>query len=265
MLWGKRRRKHIYIIGDVHGQYEKLVGLLRAAGLIDSQLSWSGGDTQLWFMGDFLDRGPRGVECIELVMRLQREAAAVGGEVHSLLGNHEALFLGAYKFGRHRVDSIFALGWLRNGGVKEDMSRITDTHLDWLKALPAMALVQDRLLMHADATFYTQYGDSIEAVNENICQLLNSSAPQGWDQFLDAFSERMTFFQPSNGVDTAAGMLRQYGGQQIIHGHTPIHYMQTDLKPADIHEPLTYAHNLCANMDGAMSLGGSGFVYRLSL
>ena len=61
----------VYIVGDIHGQYEQLVGLLRGVGLVDERLDWAGGAALLWFIGDFFDRGPCGVASVDLVMRRQ--------------------------------------------------------------------------------------------------------------------------------------------------------------------------------------------------
>src|SRR2546428_8235051 len=90
----------IYIIGDVHGQLKKLVKLLQDAQLVDAELSWRAGTATLWFMGDFVDRGPDSIAVLALVMRLQTAAAAAGGSVASLMGNHEMMLLAAYRFGR---------------------------------------------------------------------------------------------------------------------------------------------------------------------
>ena len=63
--------------------------LLRSTNLVTDELRWGGDNATLCFVGDFVDRGPDGIGCIELVMRLQREAADAGGQVIALLGNHE--------------------------------------------------------------------------------------------------------------------------------------------------------------------------------
>ena len=47
----------------------------------------------------FFDRGPDGLRCLELVMRLQREAEAAGDRVEALIGNHDLLLLSAHHFG----------------------------------------------------------------------------------------------------------------------------------------------------------------------
>ena len=51
----------VYVIGDVHGQLQKLRGLLRGAELIDEIETWSGGEGTLWLIGDLVDRGPDGI------------------------------------------------------------------------------------------------------------------------------------------------------------------------------------------------------------
>jgi hypothetical protein len=216
-------------------------------------------------MGDLMDRGPNGMKCVDLVMRLHYQAPETGGKVNSLLGNHEVMFLAAYEFANDRSRSAFVQAWLRNGGNMEDMRNVRGDQISWLRHLESMALVEGRLLIHADANFYTQYGRTIDAVNDHIATILQSGEPRAWKGLIDAFTERMTFFDlHHDGTGKAERMLEIFGGRQIVHGHTPIHYMEPDLKPQDIHEPLSYARNLCINLDGGMYSGGTGFVYRLS-
>lgn len=83
----------IVAIGDLHGSYEKALRILKAAGLIDGDLRWSGGEEHLVITGDVLDRGTGGRELMDLLRRLQGESQAAGGYVHMLLGNHEAMNL----------------------------------------------------------------------------------------------------------------------------------------------------------------------------
>ncbi|GAA5218680.1 metallophosphoesterase [Corallincola platygyrae] len=83
----------LYALGDVHGAYNELVTLLQGAELIDSQLKWRGGNSHLVSVGDLLDRGNDSRKVIDLLMRLEQEAAAAGGQVHVLMGNHEQMNL----------------------------------------------------------------------------------------------------------------------------------------------------------------------------
>ena len=81
----------IVAIGDLHGDYEAWEDIARAAGLVDDKGHWSGGATTLVQLGDIPDRGPDSLKIIRQLQSLQEEAAAAGGEVVVLLGNHEAM------------------------------------------------------------------------------------------------------------------------------------------------------------------------------
>jgi hypothetical protein len=78
-------------IGDVHGAGDRFVEILKAAGLVDDKLHWSGGRAHLVQTGDILDRGPDSRAALDLLRRLQDEAQRAGGAVHPLIGNHEVM------------------------------------------------------------------------------------------------------------------------------------------------------------------------------
>lgn len=253
----------MYVMGDIHGQYGKLVSVLQGAGLIDHRLAWSGGRNHLWFLGDFVDRGPDGLGVIDLVMRLQGEAAADGGLVGALMGNHEPLLLAARLFPDHPAGGpggTFRKDWEINGGVAADLAGLTDRHVEWLKGLPHMLHLDGRLFVHADALFYYRYGESVDEVNAAIGRVVHSDDPAVWDRLLGEFSERNAFLD--GGAEAARQFLATYGGRQIVHGHTPLHRMSGQ-PPAEVRAPYDYAEGLCINVDGGMNNGGPGFVCRL--
>jgi hypothetical protein len=111
----------VFAIGDMHGCYDSYVALLRAAGLVDSTVHWSGGRSLLVQTGDLIDRGPRSLASLRLTMQLQQEARQAGGEVRFLLGGHEVYALAAAQGN----DWAF-LNWFcaQNGG--------SSTFLEWL-------------------------------------------------------------------------------------------------------------------------------------
>ena len=254
----------IYVIGDIHGQLKRLLYLLQHAHLIDHKHNWSGGNAILWFMGDYVDRGPDGVEVINLVMRLQTEAAATGGQVSALLGNHEMLIFAAYRFGRRStgLGSSFISRWKLNGGNKKDLASLTREHLAWMEALPPMALIADRLLVHADNALYLKHGRSIDEVNATFRKLLHTSNALDWEETLEDFARRGVFAHKPEGENYARRFLSIFGGQQIIHGHTPIPLI-TNLQAKKVTEPFIYANDICINVDGGLFMGAPGFVYQL--
>ncbi len=83
--------ERVIAVGDVHGAYDRFVEILTIAGVIDDRQRWAGGKTHLVQTGDVVDRGPESRKSLDLLRRLQDEAARAGGAVHPLLGNHEAM------------------------------------------------------------------------------------------------------------------------------------------------------------------------------
>ncbi|MBB6097268.1 hypothetical protein HNR42_000682 [Deinobacterium chartae] len=250
-----------YVVGDVHGALDLLLTTLREAGLIDAGGHWSGARARLWFLGDFFDRGPNGIGTLETVMRLQHEAQAAGGRVAALMGNHEPLILAARRFGNRNLGggASFLNLWHFNGGHDSDLWALRDEHVRWIENLPALARVGETLLMHADATFYLEYGSSLEAVNAAIGATLQSDDPREWDRLLEAFACRREFWDPVRGKANLQKVLAAYGGSRVVHGHTPVPYLTGRAQP----EPLVYQGGRCVNVDGGMAYGGYGWVYRL--
>jgi len=85
--------ERIVAVGDIHGAYDKFAAVLRAAGIIDARNRWSGKKALLVQTGDVLDRGPDSRKALDLLRKLEGEAKRAGGNVYSLLGNHEMMRL----------------------------------------------------------------------------------------------------------------------------------------------------------------------------
>ncbi len=252
----------MYVIGDIHGQIDKMTSALTRAGLIDDSGRWTGGTATLWFIGDYFDRGPDGIAAIDLIRALQAEARAAGGCVGALLGNHDVLLMAAHRFGERPSGGpggTFIASWRNNGGVESDLMRLDGERMAWLCALPAMALDGGRLLAHADATFYQVYGRTVSAVNAGIGAILAGDDAAAWDGLLDYFSQRRAFQDRDLGAARVGRLLALYGGRQLVHGHTPIAKL-TGCSPEAVTGPLTYAGGLAVDVDAGMYLGGCGFV-----
>ena len=81
----------IVVVGDIHGDYDQVIAVLKSADLINDKKRWIGGETHLVQLGDIPDRGPDTKEIIEYFQRLKKEASRAGGFVHTLIGNHDAM------------------------------------------------------------------------------------------------------------------------------------------------------------------------------
>jgi hypothetical protein len=240
------------------------MSLLLEAGIVDDDLHWVAGAAQVWFVGDFADRGPDGIGAIDLVMELEGAAANAGGLAGALLGNHDLLLLMAHRFGDRAVSGVTGLTflgeWLEGGGQRADLAGLTAERAAWLARRPAMELVSDRLIVHSDSLWYMDYGLSLDEVNAAVRAVLTGDDPVEWDRLLGAMSTRFAFDEAHGGSDDAARvLLATYGGRQVVHGHTPIALMR-DVPVEDVEDAYVYAGGLAVNVDGAMYLGGAGVV-----
>ncbi len=90
-LWPAPAR--LVAIGDLHGDVTSAMLALKLGGLVDDHGTWVGGTSWLVQTGDVLDRGRNGPSMLTFLGGLETEAAAAGGKVIVLDGNHELMNL----------------------------------------------------------------------------------------------------------------------------------------------------------------------------
>jgi hypothetical protein len=120
-------------VGDIHGDYDAFVAILQKAGIIDEKLHWVGKNTTLVQTGDFLDRGSKCREVMDLLMALEVEAPLKGGHVVTLLGNHEAMNI----MGDLRYAEAMYAEFADKSSVKRRQAAFDD-YLDWQKSRPGL-------------------------------------------------------------------------------------------------------------------------------
>jgi hypothetical protein len=154
------------------------------------------------------------------------------------------------------------------------MERLEDRHLTWISRLDAAHLTDGHLLVHSDTTAYLEYGSSIEEMNDAVTGVLQrNDADECWDLFRK-FTKRFAF-RGEGGAEAARELLGVYGGQRVVHGHSPIPYLLGEAggdAPADREErgqavsgPMVYAENLAVAMDGGVTMEGRLLVAQLPL
>jgi hypothetical protein len=151
--------KHdVYALGDVHGDYERLVTLLSGAGIIAAdpptpeKVRWSAGKAVLVCTGDLIDKWNQGLRVIALFRALQADAEQAGGRVVVLMGNHEAEFLASKGSSKKVVD--FARELKASKLKLSDVAGGRDAAGigAWLRNLPLAARVNDWFFAHAGNT-----------------------------------------------------------------------------------------------------------------
>jgi hypothetical protein len=258
-----------FVVSDVHGHIEPLVAALRAVRLLDPGRRWSGGPARLTFLGDYFDRGPDGIAVVDLIRRLQDEAAAAGGRVDAMIGNHEVLALGMRRFGDRVLPSgfwsrrSFYRSWAMNGGQAHDQERLTDEHVGWLSGLDAVVLAGPDLLLHSDTAEYLRWGETPDQINDAVRTVLASDDLEQWWECWVRLTTRYAF----GGLDgelVANGMLEQLGGQRVVHGHSIIATLD-GREPGEVTGPLSYAGGRALAIDGGIYAGGPCLVVRLEV
>ena len=121
------------VFGDIHGQFDGLMNLLKF-------INYSPSD-KLYFLGDLIDRGDRSADVVRWVM----------DNGHTCLrGNHEQMCLEAFASAE---GSLIWKGWLMNGGAHTLASygkeRLPEAHLAWMEQLPLYLDLGDTWLVHA--------------------------------------------------------------------------------------------------------------------
>lgn len=99
------KNKDLWAIGDTHGVYLQLLTLL------DRVEARSPDGAEIVFLGDYVDRGPRSLDVVRLMMAGPRRKV---DEWVYLRGNHEQMMLDAIA---ERATQGDANHWLGNGGI----------------------------------------------------------------------------------------------------------------------------------------------------
>jgi hypothetical protein len=158
--------ERVVAVGDIHGDYEQFVAVLNHAEVINRRGNWNAGTTHLVQVGDLPDRGPDTHKIIELLRKLERQAARAGGRVHTLIGNHEAMNMlgdlryvhpGEYAALRSREaarlrDNYYQreLAWLKQ--TQPELSVGPDHREQWEQRIP-LGYVEHRIAWSADGDF----------------------------------------------------------------------------------------------------------------
>jgi hypothetical protein len=83
------RPGRVVVIGDIHADANVLRRTFQLAGATNVKNEWIGGTLTVVQMGDLIGRSDDEREVLDFVFDVQRKAAARGGTVHALIGNHE--------------------------------------------------------------------------------------------------------------------------------------------------------------------------------
>ncbi len=148
----------LYALGDVHGDYDRMVALLASNKLIadapasPKSIVWTGGKATLVVVGDMIDKFTQSLAVLQSLRALEPQAAQAGGRVVICLGNHEAEFLADGGDGKKSAEFASELKAAGSSAGLVAAGRDADGLGAWLRDLPAGALVGDWFFCHAGNT-----------------------------------------------------------------------------------------------------------------
>jgi calcineurin-like phosphoesterase family protein len=225
----------VLIVGDVHGDLERLFAALKP---------YPADRWRTIFLGDLVDGGPFGIGALRYAR--DRPNSSV------LIGNHEVLMLGALRDRADRGPGVHA--WLGAGGQPHDLEELArDNALQaWLRRRPAMQMLEDRTLaQHCDSDelgglIPASEPDPVQVINTEVCRLLQAGD-----------TEPLVRMMTSRGVFRRQPLrleawLRHTGARRVVHGHTPHRQRQPDV----------YAGGRAICFDGGMGRWGRPGAFR---
>lgn len=132
-----KAKSRLIVIGDIHGEIEKLNSLL-------SKLNFQP-DDKIIFLGDYIDRGKYSKEVIERLINLSQVVKCI-----FLKGNHEDMLLNT-RISRKKKDIEH---WLLSGGISTydnygDYPAIFNMHGQFFAELKTYYIEQNYLFVHA--------------------------------------------------------------------------------------------------------------------
>ena len=179
-----------WIIPDIHGCARTLEALLKNMLKVTRE-------DELFFLGDYIDRGPASKEALDLLMDMQEG----GWNIHCLKGNHEDYCVRTWEADQQRHlfkpdvqklwENVGAKETYKSFGVKRPRE-IPEKYIEWMRNLLYYYEIENYILVHAGMNF-------------------KASDP----------------FKDTHSMITVRDFKVDYsktGGKRIIHGHLPEDY-----------------------------------------
>ena len=190
----------VIVVGDIHGDIESLVHILKAEDMEKAD--------RIIFLGDYGDRGEGSVEVYYLLLRLK---VSVKEKVIMLRGNHE----GPMPVRPHDLPSLFIKRYGAKGNTLYKKLKELWTYL------PLAVLVEGRYLMlHGglprNVASIMDIAYAHESASRNFEEILWSDPIEGKGYFHSLRGAGMLF-----GEDVTEKVLRAVGAKVLIRSHEP--------------------------------------------
>ncbi len=233
-----RKVDSLFVVGDVHGSYERLINLLQKSNVIGPDLKWIAGSSHLMFVGDLFDRGNDVTKVLWFIHGLEEQAEQKGGKVHLILGNHEIMTLTNDLRYIGRKEKALSIAY----GVGYDiMFHPKDSYLgSWLRHKSPVIKIDDVIFAHGGiidlgTPLISEYNEQAFAYmsDDIFLEITKPNAdstaydPERWMRRKQMFySDRSPFWyrgyaQSDTLENQLDDMLKKYKSKLHVVGHTP--------------------------------------------
>ena len=139
-----------YIFPDIHGQYEKLEGMLTKTGFQFKNGTWKNPNATALFLGDFIDRGTSNGKVLDTIRGMIEN-----GQAQAVMGNHE---LNAINYHTNNLEGTDGLRTRNDKNTKQHKTFLdefplgakhTQHQLAFMKTLPLAIDLPELRIIHA--------------------------------------------------------------------------------------------------------------------
>jgi len=152
-------------LSDIEGEFEALRKLLLANKVMDEGYNWTFGKGELVICGDLFDRGLEVPATMWLLYKLEQDAKAKGGYLHTILGNHDIMNLsGDLRYVKEKYflnAKLMGLDYMELYGPDTELGR-------WLRSKNLVEKIGDNLCLHAGvAPEINKLNMSLKEINDS--------------------------------------------------------------------------------------------------
>jgi len=245
--------RRIIAIGDLHGDWEMTIKVLKSAKVIDDNLDWIGHDTVIVQVGDQIDRcrskkgscklkdetyedEPSDIKILKFMTELHNKAIKKGGAVYSLLGNHEIMnVMGDFRYVSYENLKMFDENIDKAIEKRKKFFKIGNEFSQFLACTRKTALIiGSNIFVHAGINHKLSSKMSVEEMNQIIKNWLldkinksnklnilkNADLSPFWFRLFGTLKSDINDSNNKTCNDLALS-LETYNVNRMIVGHTP--------------------------------------------
>ena len=205
----------IIAIGDLHADLDAAKNTFHMANITNEMGKWTRENVIVVQTGDLTDRGPDGLETLQWITELEKQAPKYNSSFHVLIGNHEAMnIVGDWRYVSREDVAGFGGAAVRKKAFSKD-----GEWRDWILQHDAVVEVQGNVFVHGGVS--PTYAKEASLLSAEVVNALRTGTD---DPILRGEGPLWYrgYFLNDEAIACAEveQVLRQMNAQRMIMGHT---------------------------------------------